>query len=154
MTGPSCMFCDHYASSEPPPGGWVLQNELVSAWVLPGCEYPGWFVVQLNRHAEGYLAFTAAEAAAVGTANWTLARATQDVTGVHRTYQYAIGEVNPHFHMLLGPPPRQAPEKGKQLLAGIITREAPYRDVEGSYDIAVRTADLVRSLTGSVEHSA
>lgn len=151
MTTVSCMFCDqHQADTPPPGGGWVLRNGLVSAWILPGCEYPGWYVVQVNRHAEGYLAFTAAEAAAVGEANWMLARAVHSVTGINRSYQYAIGEVNPHFHMLIGPPPQRAVERGKRLLAGIITREAPYLDSAQSYEVAARVASAVTELSAAV----
>jgi hypothetical protein len=146
MSTAECMFCDQHQSETPPAGGWVLRHELVSAWILPGCEYPGWFVLQLNRHAEGYLDFTDAEAAAVGTGCWTLARGVNQVTGEKRFYQYAIGEVNPHFHMLIGPPPAQAEERGKRLIAGIITREAPFLDVDKSHEIAGRVATAVREL--------
>jgi diadenosine tetraphosphate (Ap4A) HIT family hydrolase len=149
MTDPECPFCDLHRSASPPEGGWVLRNDLVSASVLPGCEYPGWFVLQVNRHAEGYPAFTEAEAAAVGTACWTLARAVQSVTGAERTYQYAIGENFPHFHMLIGPPPHAAPERGKRLLAGVITREAPFRDAGAAYRVAQQTAAEVTRLAGS-----
>jgi diadenosine tetraphosphate (Ap4A) HIT family hydrolase len=149
MTGTECMFCDLHRSANPPEGGWVLRNDLVSASILPGCEYPGWFVLQVNRHAEGYREFTAAEAAAVGTACWSLACAVQDVTGAHRTYQYAIGENNPHFHMLIGPPPHEATERGKRLLAGIITREAPFLDVEKAHEVARRTAAALARPSGT-----
>jgi len=143
------MFCEQVQSETPPEGGWVLRNKLVSAWILPGCEYPGWFVLQLNRHAEGYLEFTADEAAALGDACWTLARAVHSVTGVNRSYQYAMGEVNPHFHMLIGPPPQQAEERGKRLLAGIITREAPFIDVKVAYDVAQQAALVVERLAAT-----
>ncbi len=146
MTDTACPFCDVQRAQDPPAGGWVLRNDLVSASILPGCEYPGWFVLQVNRHAEGYPAFTAAEAAAVGTACWSLARAVQAVTGANRTYQYAIGENFPHFHMLIGPPPKKAAERGKRLLAGIITREAPFQDIEEAYEVARRTAAALARL--------
>ena len=54
----SCLFCDTLAAAGPPPGGWVLRDELVTAWIHPGAEYPGWYVLQLNRHCDGYVEMT------------------------------------------------------------------------------------------------
>jgi diadenosine tetraphosphate (Ap4A) HIT family hydrolase len=147
----NCLFCDTLQAAEPPAGGWVLRNDLVTAWIHPGAEYPGWYVLQLNRHCDGYPEMTADEAAAVGLGCWTLARALNKLTGGHRFYQYAIGEVYHHFHMLIGPPPEGAPERGKKLLCEVITREPRYLDAERAYALAGEVAAAVTELSGNEE---
>lgn len=144
-----CLFCATLGAEEPPPGGWVLRNDLVTAWIHPGAEYPGWYVLQLNRHCDGYVEMTADEAAAVGQACRTLARALHQLTGGYRYYQYAIGEVYHHFHMLIGPPPEGAAERGKKLLCEVITREPSYLDADAAYARAGEVAAAVRALPES-----
>src|SRR5580698_304829 len=100
-----CKFCDKVAAASEPTGGWVLRNDLVSASVIEGTEIPGWYVLHVNRHAEGWMGLNPAEAAAIGAANASLARALKQVTGVDRVYTYSIGENFPHFHMQIGSPP-------------------------------------------------
>lgn len=142
-----CLFCDTLGAAEPPAGGWVLRSDLVSAWIHPGAEYPGWYVLQLNRHCDGYVEMTADEAAAVGQACRLLARALHKLTGGYRYYQYAIGEVYHHFHMLIGPPPDGAPQRGKALLCDVISRQPGYLDVPGSYARASEVAEAVLAVS-------
>jgi diadenosine tetraphosphate (Ap4A) HIT family hydrolase len=138
-----CKFCDQVAAAEPPEGGWVLRNELVSASMIAGADYPGWFVVHANRHAEGWAGLGSEEAAAVGAACGTLARALRQLTGVPRVYTYSIGENIPHFHLQIGVPPQAAPEAGRKLLAEILADEPGYRDRPAALELAARVAALV-----------
>jgi diadenosine tetraphosphate (Ap4A) HIT family hydrolase len=150
----SCFFCDTLAAAAPPPGGWVLREELVTAWIHPGAEYPGWYVLQLNRHCDGYIEMTADEAAAVGRACRTLALALHRLTGGYRYYQYAVGEVHHHFHMLIGPPP-DGGEPGKALLVAVANRDPAYLDAGRAYARAAEVAAVVRELTsGSADAQA
>jgi diadenosine tetraphosphate (Ap4A) HIT family hydrolase len=141
----SCKFCDVQAAAEPPPGGWVLRDDLVTAWIHPGAEYPGWYVLQLNRHCDGYVEMTADEAAAVGRACRTLALALHQLTGGYRYYQYAVGEVFHHFHMLIGPPP-EGGKPGKDLMVAVANRDPAYLDPERAYARAAEVAAVVREL--------
>jgi diadenosine tetraphosphate (Ap4A) HIT family hydrolase len=143
----SCLFCDTLAAAERPPGGWVLRDELVTAWIHPGAEYPGWYVLQLNRHCDGYVEMTRDEAAAVGRACRTLARAQHKLAGGYRYYQYAVGEVYHHFHMLIGPPP-EGGTPGKDLMIAVANRDPAYLDAAAAYARAAEVAAAVRELTG------
>jgi diadenosine tetraphosphate (Ap4A) HIT family hydrolase len=142
-TASDCKFCLKVQAEQPPEGGWVLRNELVSASVIPGSEYPGWFVLHVNRHAEGWMGLTAGEASAVGAACGALARALEQVTGVARVYTYSIGENIPHFHMQIGHPPQQAAERGRRLLGQIIAGDEEHMDRGAALEMAARVAAIV-----------
>ena len=147
MTAPAeaiaCAYCDRHRAATPPAGGWVLRNPVVSASMLSGYEYPGWFVLQLNRHTAGYADMTVDEARSVGEASWLLARTTSQVTGIEQIYHYRIGERYPHFHLLIGPPPAQARERGKRLLADIINQQAPFTSPPDARSVAEQVAEQV-----------
>ncbi|MDP9072163.1 MAG: HIT family protein [Actinomycetota bacterium] len=98
-----CEICQREASSEEPPGGWVLRSEHWSACVAPGFEVPGWLFLQLRRHGDGPMAMETAEAAELGGLLARLSGAVQGATGAERVYVLAFGELYPHFHLLLVP---------------------------------------------------
>lgn len=148
----TCVFCAQHASEEQPAGGWVLRGRLVSARILPGAEFPGWFVLQVNRHADGFPGLTEEEAAAVGLACRALGTVLREITGDQRMYTYSIGENYPHFHMVLGSPP-PAPERGRVLLTRILDRDAELLDPERSLELAGRVREALAAdtaLTGGL----
>jgi diadenosine tetraphosphate (Ap4A) HIT family hydrolase len=138
-----CKFCDKVAAAREPEGGWVLRNDLVSASVIDGAEIPGWYVLHVNRHAEGWMGLDPAEASAIGAACAAIARALKQVTGVDRVYTYSIGENIPHFHMQIGSPPQHAPELGRALLTQIVGADPRYVDRAAAFEMAAAVAAAV-----------
>jgi hypothetical protein len=152
MDNDTCVFCAQHRSEEPPVGGWVLRERLVSARILPGAEFPGWFVLQVNRHADGFPGMTEEEAAAIGLGCRALGTVLRKVTGEQRMYTYSIGENYPHFHMVLGSPP-PAPERGRVLLTRILDRDAELLDEAKSLEVADRVRQALAAdteLTGGL----
>jgi len=136
----NCVLCT-VAGGEEPDGGWLIRNELVSAY-LSGAnrQVPGWCQLQVNRHATHLGELTAAEAGAVGVAARTLGAAITAATQGDRVYAYSICEASPHFHLVLGPPPAVGPaqQRGPALLARVLARDPALGDPAAAASVADR----------------
>ncbi len=112
----------------------VYRDDTWSCDVAEGYDVPGWYVLRLRRHAEGWSGLTSDEAAGFGVVSQRVADAIQRATGATGTYFLSFGENYPHFHFLvIARPADLAPEhKGAAILA---TREAN-RDLDASLALA------------------
>lgn len=94
----ACLPCDLEAAD---PDAIVYRDETWSCEVADGYDVPGWFVLRLRRHAEGWSDPTAEELAGFGPVSQNLAAAIQSATGATGTYFLSFGENFPHFHFLV-----------------------------------------------------
>lgn len=136
-----CALCALVGAAEPPIGPWVLRSDLVVAFMSPQLSaLPGWFQLQVRRHADGWWSLRPDEAQAIGTAVQQLSAAIRAVTGCERVYSYSMCENNPHLHLVLGAAP-STPVRGAELLTRILRRDSELFDEPE----AGRVAEAVRA---------
>ncbi|MHA7987394.1 HIT family protein [Rathayibacter sp. CAU 1779] len=133
----ACLPCDlEQADAD----AVVYRDDTWSCEVADGYDVPGWYILRLRRHAEGWAALSADEAASFGAVSQRIAEAIQSATGATGVYFMSFGENYPHFHFLvIARPAELAPELKS---AGILALRADHRDVVASLATAadVRTA--------------
>jgi diadenosine tetraphosphate (Ap4A) HIT family hydrolase len=105
---PDCLVCRQLRSDFPVPGGFLLAGDAVAAFHAPPLDdrprpYLGHLLVCTRRHADGWEALTAEEAAAVGRAARALAAALRRVRDLERVYTATVGHRVAHFHLDLLP---------------------------------------------------
>lgn len=112
----------------------MYRDDTWSCEVAEGYDVPGWFILRLRRHAEGWDGPTAAELAELGPLSQRLVAAIRQVTGAAGAYFMSFGENYPHFHFLVTARPADlAPERRS---AGILAMLADHRDFAASLSIA------------------
>ncbi len=94
----ACLPCDLEAAE---PAAIVYRDQNWSCEVADGYDVPGWFILRLRRHAEGWSGPTADELADFGPVSQQLAAAIQSATGATGVYFMSFGENFPHFHFLV-----------------------------------------------------
>ncbi|WP_033294509.1 hypothetical protein [Amycolatopsis jejuensis] len=118
----------------------VYRDRAWACEVSDGYEVPGWFVLRLRRHTEGWTGPTAAELAEFGPLAQRLSAAIQQATGAPRVYFMSFGENYRHFHFLViaRDPALQPDRRG----AAILSLLPDHRDLAASLAVAakVRTA--------------
>lgn len=131
-----CLPCDleSAAASE-----IIFRNDTWSCEIAPGYDVPGWYILRLRRHAEGWTGPTLEELATFGPVSQQLAAAMQNATGAPTVYFLSFGENFPHFHFLVIA--RDAELPPEQRGAAILGRRLEGRDMEES----LRIGDHVRS---------
>jgi hypothetical protein len=139
----SCELCRVAAGENEPPEGWLIRNDLVTAYISAGnSEVPGWCQLQVNRHVPTLAGLSPSESAAIGLAAQQLAAAGLAATGIEdqRVYLYSLCEFVPHFHLVLGPAPVVAPgePRGGALLSRILSRDETVRDASTAAEVAGR----------------
>lgn len=95
-----CLIC---AQEQAHPADVVFADGQWSAGVITGYDVPGWIVLRLRRHAEGFGQLTADELAQFGRRVRDVIAAVRGVTGAAATYLMIFGEANPHLHALITP---------------------------------------------------
>lgn len=132
----ACLPCDLEAADA---AAVVYRDDAWSCDVADGYDVPGWYVLRLRRHAEGWAGLSAEEAAGFGVVSKRIATAIQAATGAPTVYFMSFGENYRHFHFLVITRPEDlAPEFTG---AGILARRATHRDMAA----ALATAAEVRS---------
>ena len=118
-----CLPCDLEASDDQ---DVVYRDDLFSCEVADGYDVPGWYILRVRRHAEGWGALSDDEAAAVGVVSQRVAEAIRAATGASGAYFMSFGENYPHFHFLvIARPAELAPDLKS---AGILALRADHRD--------------------------
>lgn len=119
----------------------VFRDDTWSCEVAEGYDVPGWYVLRLRRHAEGWSGPTVAELAGFGPLSQRITAAIQEVTGAPLVYFMSFGENHPHFHFLLAARDAELPPERRG--AGILTLLAEHRDLDASRAVAARVRDAL-----------
>lgn len=123
----ACLPCD-LESAEP--SAIVYRDDTWSLDIADGYDVPGWFILRIRRHAEGWAGPTPDELADFGPLSQRLAAAIQSVTGAPTVYFVSFGENFPHFHFLLIARPADLPAELKG--AAILSLRTERRDLPAS----------------------
>ncbi len=121
MTG--CLPCELEASDA---DAVVYRDDTWSCEVADGYDVPGWFILRLRRHAEGWSGPTVDELAGFGPVSQRIAAAIKRATGAPTVYFLSFGENYPHFHFLVIARDADLPAELKG--AAIMARRADSRD--------------------------
>ena len=99
-----CWFCDDAERTDPPPGGWLLDDDHWRAGHAPaGFANAGTVVFESRRHLLDQSEMNAAEVETYVPALGNVLRAIRVATGCDRVYQWATMDAYPHFHLWLLP---------------------------------------------------
>ena len=93
-----CLPCELEDSAA---GAVVFRDDTWSCEVAPGYDVPGWYMLRLRRHAEGWDQLTPAELAEFGVRCEQLSTAVKNVISATHVYFMSFGENYPHFHFLV-----------------------------------------------------
>jgi diadenosine tetraphosphate (Ap4A) HIT family hydrolase len=131
-----CLPCALEAADD---AAVVHRDDTWSCEVADGYDVPGWYILRLRRHGEGWAALTPDEAAGFGAVSQRVATAIQAATGATGAYFMSFGENYPHFHFLVTARPADlAPERRSAAILGLA---AEGRDLPA----ALATAAQVRA---------
>lgn len=121
----SCWFCNRSVRTDPPPGGWILENDLWRAGHAPAGYGPaGTVILECRRHVLDQAEFDEREAATYAAVIGLLVGAVRRVTGCDRVYQWATMDGFPHFHVWLVPWSRNDDLRGPRFLVDrLVTRD-------------------------------
>ncbi|WP_029144793.1 HIT family protein [Microbacterium luticocti] len=134
----ACLPCDLEAADDE---AVVYRDDVWSCEVADGYDVPGWFILRLRRHAEGWEALTADELAGFGRVSQRLVAAIVAGTDATGAYFMSFGENYPHFHFLVTARPADLATEHRS--AGILALRADHRDRAASLAVA---ADVRRAL--------
>lgn len=100
MTTPvaGCLQCELEESGQ---NAIVFRDQSWSCEVAPGYEVPGWYILRIRRHAEGWEGLDPTELAGFGARCEQLSWAIRDALGASHVYFMSFGENYPHFHFLV-----------------------------------------------------
>ncbi|WP_426517482.1 hypothetical protein ACPPVQ_00410 [Diaminobutyricibacter sp. McL0618] len=125
-----CLPCD---LEEADAARIVYRDETWSCEIADGYDVPGWFILRLRRHAEGWAGPSADELAGFGPLSQRLVAGIEEATGAPTVYFMSFGENYPHFHFLVIARPADLPAELKG--AAILARRADHRDLAASLDV-------------------
>lgn len=138
----ACLPCDLEHADR---AAIIYRDATWSCEVADGYDVPGWFILRLRRHAEGWSGPTDDELAEFGPVSKRIVEAIQNATGATGAYFMSFGENYSHFHFLVTARPEDlAPEfRG----AGILAMRAENQNMAASLAVAadVRAALVATS---------
>ena len=127
----ACLPCD---LEDADAAAVVYRDDTWSCEVAEGYDVPGWFILRLRRHAEGWSGPTADEMATFGPVSQKIATAVRAATGATGIYFLSFGENYPHFHFLVTARPADLPPQHRG--AGILATRAGSSDMAQSLTVA------------------
>jgi diadenosine tetraphosphate (Ap4A) HIT family hydrolase len=133
-----CLPCDLEAAES---SAIVYRDDTWSCEVAHGYDVPGWFILRLRRHAEGWDGPTAEELAGFGPLSQQLASAIRSATGASNVYFLSFGENYPHFHFLVIA--RDADLAPDLRGAAVLGLRADKRDVDASLAVGAHVRDAL-----------
>ena len=136
-----CLPCDLEAADA---SAIIYRDETWSCEVAEGYDVPGWFILRLRRHAEGWTEPTSDELAGFGPVSQRVANAIQSATSASNVYFMSFGENYPHFHFLVIARDAELPAELRG--AAILGLRSDNRDLNASLAIGARVRD---SLAGA-----
>jgi diadenosine tetraphosphate (Ap4A) HIT family hydrolase len=136
-----CLTCDLESAES---SAIVYRDDDWSCEIADGYDVPGWFILRLRRHAEGWAGPTVDELASFGPVSQRLATAIQAATGASNVYFLSFGENYPHFHFLVIARDAELPPESRG--AAILGLRAEARDLDAALTVGTRVRD---SLAGA-----
>jgi diadenosine tetraphosphate (Ap4A) HIT family hydrolase len=131
-----CLPCDLEAAD---PAAIIYRDANWSCEIADGYDVPGWYILRLRRHAEGWSEPTAEELADFGPISQLVANAIQSATGATGVYFMSFGENYPHFHFLVIARDTDLPLESRG--AAILGRRTTDRDPETALALGARVRD-------------
>jgi diadenosine tetraphosphate (Ap4A) HIT family hydrolase len=131
-----CLPCDLEAAD---PAAIIYRDANWSCEIADGYDVPGWYILRLRRHAEGWSEPTAEELADFGPISQRVANAIQSATGATGVYFMSFGENYPHFHFLVIARDANLPPESRG--AAILGRRATDRNAETALALGARVRD-------------
>jgi diadenosine tetraphosphate (Ap4A) HIT family hydrolase len=138
----NCLPCDLEAAEA---SAIIYRDEDWSCEIADGYDVPGWFILRLRRHAEGWSGPTADELASFGAISQQLSAAIESATGATGVYFMSFGENYPHFHFLVIA--RDADLAAESRGAAILGLRADKRDLEASLAVGAGVRDALTGVT-------
>jgi diadenosine tetraphosphate (Ap4A) HIT family hydrolase len=103
-TDPTCWFCNDDMRTDPPPGGFLIDDGTWRAGHAPASYAPlGTVVLEARRHVLDQADFNDVESQTCARVTGRLVEAVRRATGCDRVYQWATMDAFPHFHLWLVP---------------------------------------------------
>jgi len=133
-----CLPCDLEAAES---AAIIYRDANWSCEIADGYDVPGWFMLRLRRHAEGWAGPTAEEIADFGAISQRLATAIEAATGATNVYFMSFGENYPHFHFLVIARDADLPPESRG--AAVLGLRAEGRDLEAALDVGGRVRDAL-----------
>lgn len=139
-----CWFCDDADRSDPPPGGWLLDESHWRAGHAPA-EYAcaGTVVFESRRHLLDQSEMNAEEAMTYVPTLGRVLHAMRLATSCDRVYQWATMDAFPHFHLWLLPWWTTSETRGPNHLLTAIHRPCDQPDV-------LTAVNAIRAALGTV----
>jgi hypothetical protein len=136
----TCWFCNPAVRADPPPGGWLVEDELWRAsHVPPGHGPAGTVILETRRHVLDQSCFTESEATTCTATIGRLVDAVRETTGCDRVYQWATMDGFPHFHVWLVPWSKHDDLRGPRFLVDrLVTRDGCDEDTAHRTAVALR----------------
>ena len=108
----ACWFCDDADRTDPPPGGWLLEDDTWRAGAAAASyAVPGTVVLEARRHVADQAGFDATERATFAGVTGRLLSCDPRGDLLRPRHQWSTMDRHPHFHLWLCPGlPTQPPE--------------------------------------------
>ena len=125
MDESDCWFCNDADRTDPPPGGWLIEDDTWRAGAAPASyAVPGTVILEARRHVADQAGFDETERATVAEVTGCLLGAVRTATGCDRVYQWATMDAYAHFHLWLVPWWADAALRGpRYLVEAVVGRE-------------------------------
>ena len=137
-----CLPCDLEAAES---AAIIYRDNNWSCEIADGYDVPGWFILRLRRHAEGWSGPTAEELSDFGPISQKVATAIQKATGATGVYFMSFGENYPHFHFLLMARDADLPPESRG--AAILGLRADGRNRAASLAIGQKVRDALADVS-------
>ena len=137
-----CLPCDLEAAES---AAILYRDNNWSCEIADGYDVPGWFILRLRRHAEGWTGPTAEELSDFGPISQKVATAIQTATGATGVYFMSFGENYPHFHFLLMARDADLPPESRG--AAILGLRADGRNRAASLAIGQKVRDALADVS-------
>ncbi|HEX4056926.1 MAG TPA: hypothetical protein VHX87_01250 [Galbitalea sp.] len=142
-----CLPCDLEAAES---AAIVYRDDDWSCEIADGYDVPGWFILRLRRHAEGWDGPTASELERFGPVSQRIAAAIRSATGASGVYFLSFGENYPHFHFLvIARGADLAPELRGAAILGL---RASGRDLDAALAVGAHVRDALAPRPSTPQH--
>ncbi|MFC6704646.1 hypothetical protein [Flexivirga alba] len=137
-----CWFCNDEQRTDPPPGGWLLDDGIWRAGAAPArMAAAGTVLLEAKRHVLDHADFDIRESITFIPAMTEILTAMRTALGCDRVYQWSTMASYEHFHVWLIPWWRTSAHTGPAHLVDVVSSPATEADVRAT---AARVAAALR----------